>query len=88
MTDIEEYVQNIIEYNKNLWEKNLLEGKVSEAIEIMSKIGDLFPDKSESFYELIRISKKLLKLYPEDMDIYYFYCHMLYQDSMTSAWQL
>ncbi|MEQ8187111.1 MAG: tetratricopeptide repeat protein [Candidatus Eremiobacterota bacterium] len=72
MAHIEEYVNNIIEYNKNLWEQNLLEGNVPLAIEIMCRIGDIFPDKSEALYELIRISKKILKLYPEDMDIYYF----------------
>ncbi|MEQ8171383.1 MAG: tetratricopeptide repeat protein [Candidatus Eremiobacterota bacterium] len=72
MAHIEERVNNIIEYNKKLWEQNLLEGNVPLAIEIMCRIGDIFPDKSESLYELIKISRKILKLYPDDMDIYYF----------------
>ncbi|HPZ10284.1 MAG TPA: tetratricopeptide repeat protein [Candidatus Eremiobacteraeota bacterium] len=60
------------EYNKNLWEKYLSDGKFSAAIEIMCKTSDIYYEKVEPLYELTWICKKLLKSDPTNMDVYYF----------------
>ncbi len=59
------------EYYKQLWEEHVKDKKISEAMEIISKAGSLYPERYETVYALIDCCREGLTLAPGNMELYY-----------------
>ncbi|MEQ8186973.1 MAG: hypothetical protein ABRQ39_03285 [Candidatus Eremiobacterota bacterium] len=64
-------IDKTFEYYKQLWEEKFKEKKISEAMEIISKAGSLYPDRYETVYALIDCCREGLTLDTGNMELYY-----------------